>query len=108
MNAVADKVVDEPPCVTTTDAVRRWSSASALTFIEQTSLVDVQPAATLPEQDKLYEHVRATPIVRDEVLGDLVNNPAFADTELKAMKMRTKMSASAAGTTAARRARASG
>jgi nicotinate dehydrogenase subunit B len=28
-------------------------------------------AATLPEQDKLYEHVRATPIVRDEVLGEV-------------------------------------
>jgi nicotinate dehydrogenase subunit B len=27
-------------------------------------------AATLPEQDKLYDHVRATPIVRDEVLGE--------------------------------------
>jgi nicotinate dehydrogenase subunit B len=27
-------------------------------------------AATLPEQDKLYEHVRATSIVRDEVLGE--------------------------------------
>jgi nicotinate dehydrogenase subunit B len=27
-------------------------------------------AATLPEQEKLYEHVRATPIVRDEVLGE--------------------------------------
>jgi nicotinate dehydrogenase subunit B len=27
-------------------------------------------AATLPEQDRLYEHVRATPIVRDEVLGE--------------------------------------
>jgi CO/xanthine dehydrogenase Mo-binding subunit len=26
--------------------------------------------ATLPEQDKLYEHVRATPIVREEVLGE--------------------------------------
>lgn len=25
----------------------------------------------LPEQDKLYEHVRATPVVRDEVLGEV-------------------------------------